>query len=122
MPFSEKRQLPIHPLIADLTAESDDALAPVMFAGYVGDAGKTGRVRLYLTLKDLSQYIEFDEESILHATSTHAASAPAAAPLQDATFLWLRARSPVRAVRSKVMEARAISAAIAWGRRRHRRV
>jgi hypothetical protein len=80
MPQPQKLQLPVHPFIASLTAGGQVPVGAVRFAGYVGDSGRAGTVRLYLTLNDLSQYLVcFEtvgrherEEDLARAENAHA--------------------------------------------------
>jgi hypothetical protein len=111
MAESEKPHFPVHPAIAKLKGKADGPL--VRFAGYVGESDREGKIRLYLTLSDLSQYLEIEERAIVRT-----AEAPESLLPEKGLFLWVRANSPVYAVRAREMEASVIAAAIVRNRRR----
>ena len=113
MPHPEKSKLSVHPLVASLTTGGEEPESAVRFAGYIGESGQAGKVRLYLTLNDLSQYVEFEEKAVLHT-----AEAPENVLPQKGLFVWVKANSQVLAIRAKQMPARVVAAAIARGRRR----
>ena len=117
MPKSKKSHLPVHPLIASLTGGGKEPESAVQFAGYIGESGKAGTVRLYLTLNDLSQFLEFDETAVLETSD-----APENLLPDQGLLLWVKANSPVKACRTQVYKnsARVVASAIAAGRRRFR--
>jgi hypothetical protein len=104
-------KLPENKLIARLAELKNSGCA---FAGYVGKSGEAGTIRLYMSLSDLSQYLEFPESALLH-------SIPARSD-RDRTFVWLKPDANVRAVIHRPSEgtAQAVAAAIARNQRRSR--
>jgi hypothetical protein len=115
MPEPGKLRLAVHPLIASLTSGGKEPEPAVQFAGYIGESGQAGTVRLYLTLNDLSQYLEFEESAILQT-----GDAPENMLPNKGLLVWVRANSPVRACRMQVHvnDAQVIASAIAGNRRR----
>jgi hypothetical protein len=77
----------------------------VRCTGYVGRAAP-GRVRLYLSLKNLSQYVEFEERAIVR---THKAG--------DRVMVWLNPATRVRAVYVRTLPARTLTRVVAANRR-----
>jgi hypothetical protein len=105
MAHPEESRLRVHPHLESVTEELE---ATVTFAGFIGETGREGKVRLYLTLFDLSQYLEIEERAIVRTVE---------AP-QKGVFVWVKADSPVRAVRTQVRDARTVAANIALNQRR----
>jgi hypothetical protein len=89
-----KHKLQVHPVIAGLKHDHERPQSVVRFAGYVGQSGREGVVRLYSSLDDLSHYLEFDEKAVLE-------SAPAAESLlpNNGVCIFLGADTPVRWIR-----------------------
>jgi hypothetical protein len=87
-----------HPVLAVLTADSvpgsPQPEAVVKLSGYVGPASQQGLVRIYTALEDLSHYLEFDEEAVVHTEDT-----PGAEMSDNASSLWVKASTPVRWIR-----------------------
>lgn len=91
MPDPKKPQLAVHPLLANVAQGGVQPESTIKFAGYVGSPSQPGKVRLYSTLTDLSQYVEFDENAVVRT---------AAAPEipDDGVSVWVKASTPVRLV------------------------
>jgi hypothetical protein len=73
--------------------------------GYVGRAAP-GRVRLYLSLNNLSQYVEFDERAIVRTYKTG-----------GRVMVWVNPATRVRAVQVRTLPARALARVVAKNRR-----
>jgi len=115
MAESHRPHLGINPVIAGLTGEHDNLVSAIRCRGYVGDSRHPGRVRLYFSLNDISRYIEFEESAIVHIIE-----APQEVLPEGGVYIWLRANSQVRAVRTRTMEARLLAGVIARNRRLRR--
>jgi len=93
-----RKQIPHHPVLATLTAENlpgkPQPEAVVKLSGYVGPASGPGLVRLYTALDDLSYYLEFEEDAVVHTMNTPGLEMP-----DEACSLWIKASSPVRGIR-----------------------
>jgi hypothetical protein len=87
-----------HSVLAALTANSvpgNPQPEPVVkLSGYVGPASQQGLVRLYTALEDLSHYLEFDEDAVVHNEDT-----PGNEMSDNASSLWVKASTPVRWIR-----------------------
>jgi hypothetical protein len=95
MADTTKPQIPVHPMIANLTqGGKQPAEATIRFAGYVGPPSQVGMVRLYSTLSDLSHYIEFDQSAVVQT-----AQAPDSLIPDNGLCVWVKASTPVRWVR-----------------------
>ena len=99
MSDSAEESTPVHPLIAKLTEGSAEPgapspQAPFKLSGYIGPASQSGMVRLYSTLRDLSHYLEFPNEAVVHTAQTPESLLP-----DGATSLWIKADTPVRWIR-----------------------
>jgi hypothetical protein len=115
MATSAKPHLTVNPVIAALIGEPGDLSSSTRCMGYIGQSDRAGIVRLYFRLMDLSQYIEFEESAVVRTMR-----APKALLPRGGVLIWLKANSPVRAVRSVTMEARALAAVVARNRQRKR--
>jgi hypothetical protein len=112
MSSHEKWKLRPHPLVAALARAGVDQRDAVVLVGCVGEAAPEGRVRLYLSLSDLSMYVEFDEDAILHSHELGESGV---------TTVWVDARTSVTAVRTLAGSARNVAAAIGSASSRSRR-
>jgi hypothetical protein len=102
-------RLPVHPLIKRLTSRVERRPeGAVRFAGYVGESERVGWIKLYLTLYDLSQYVEIEDRDIVRTED-----APEYLLPHKGLIIWVHERSPVRAVRDDVREARVIARILA---------
>jgi hypothetical protein len=111
MATSTKPHLTVNPVIEALTGGPGDLSSLTRCMGYVGRSNQPGVVRLYFRLIDPSQYIEFKESAVVRTMR-----APRSQLSQGGVMIWLRANSPVRAVRSVTMEARALAAVVTRNR------
>lgn len=107
MADTTKQQIPVHPMIANLTGGGKQPPeATIRFAGYVGPPSQAGLVRIYSTLSDLTHYIEFDQNAVVQT-----AQAPDSLIPDNGLCVWVRASTPVRWVR-EYQKASDLSAAI----------
>jgi hypothetical protein len=100
-PESTSPKLRIHPMIAEF-ARRGGRTGVVMLAGYAGEASEPGKVRLYLSLSDLSVYLEFAEDAILHVRELK----------WGGVVVWIGAHESVTGVRTLRGSARVVAAAI----------
>jgi hypothetical protein len=107
MPRQNKPQLPVHPLIAGLEEGREQFESMIKFAGYIGQSGKPGQVRLYSSLDNLSHYLEFDEEAVVQTAPASESVLP-----NNAVVIFLKANTPVRWIR-EYSTAKALRRAIA---------
>jgi hypothetical protein len=105
MAQSKNPHLSVNPLV-DAIIKAGGPGSVIRCSGYVGASGLTGEVRLYLTLNDLSQYIQFEEGAIVRTFEAG-----------GRIFVWLKANAKVRAVHARTMEARALAGVVARNRR-----
>jgi hypothetical protein len=112
MADTENPKVEIHPSLKHLESESEKLESVVRFTGYIGPSAQRGRVRLYLLLNDLSQYIEFEDHAIVRV-----ADAPESATPNKGLFVWIKAGSPVRMVLEQTTDARQVAGFIASNRR-----
>jgi hypothetical protein len=106
-----RTHLHVNPAIAALTG-GEDIDSAVRCRGYLGDSGRAGFARLYFSLNDLSKYIEFREEAVLHVHEV-----PENVMAGGAVSIWLKSSIEVRAVRTRTMQARLLAKIIARRRR-----
>jgi hypothetical protein len=102
-----KKQLPVHPLLANLTEAGQPAESTIKFIGYVGPASREGQVRLYHSLEDPSHYIEFDQNSVVQTDTAPADLAP-----NNGLSVWIKASAPIRWTR-EYKNARSLAMRIA---------
>ena|ERR1700730_1328756 len=91
MPAPKQPHLPIHPLVATLVPGGQPAESAIKLAGYAGPPSEAGKIRLYSSLDDLSHYVEFDENALVHA-----AEAPESRLPSKGHDVWIKANAPVR--------------------------
>jgi hypothetical protein len=92
MPKATQPQLPVHPLIAGLVPEEGQpAEATIKLSGYAGPPGQAGKVRLYSSLNDLTHYLEFDQNALVHTAAASESELP-----NQGHHVWVRASAPVR--------------------------
>jgi hypothetical protein len=87
----KKPRIPLHPLLENAAQLGQTPESAVRFAGYVGPASKEGHVRLYSSLEDLSHYLEFEENCVLHTDKATDNIAP-----NNGLFIWVKASCPIR--------------------------
>jgi hypothetical protein len=97
--------LRVHPMLNELTRRGGDRPGTVMLVGYAGEASEPGKVRLYLSLSDLSLYLEFAEDSVLNTHETNSGG----------VVVWVGAHESVTAVHTRIFSgsARDVAGAIA---------
>jgi hypothetical protein len=107
------QQLPYHPLLAslakDTTLGNPGPESAIKFSGYVGPASQDGLVRLYVTLNDLSHYIEFERNAVVQTSDTPESILP-----DKAVTIWVKGSTRVRGIR-EYASATALYASIASG-------
>src|SRR5262245_48788003 len=75
-----------HPLVAKLRPDPGEATEPtVKLTGYVGRSPRSGSVRLYTSLEDLSQYLEIAEDDVVHSEE-----APETVLEHGGTYVWVK--------------------------------
>lgn len=84
-----KPQISVHPVLSNLQGQPPDS--PVELSGYVGPASGDGKIRLYHSLQDLTHYIEFDANSVVHTAPASSDIAP-----NNGLTLWVKSDTPIR--------------------------
>jgi hypothetical protein len=107
MARSKNPHLAVNTLVAAMVKAKHGPDRLIRCSGYVGESGIAGKVRLYLTVRDLSQYIQFEESAIVRTSALR----------RGRVFIWVKANARIRAVRARTMEARALAAVVAQNRR-----
>jgi hypothetical protein len=111
MANSVKPHLAVNPVVARLAQSKGEFLLLTRCMGYVGPSSGPGIVRLYFRLTDFSQYIEFKESAVVRTSRAPKSMLPS-----GGVFIWVKANTPIHAVRSMTMEARTLASVIARNR------
>ena len=107
-----KPQIPVHPVLANLTQSGQQPEPTVKFSGYAGPPSRAGQVRLYHSLENLSHYIEFDESCVVQRQPASEAVTP-----DKGLSVWVKASALVRWTR-EYKNAQSLVAKIAGMARR----
>lgn len=94
------KNVDINPTIAKLSSNPKDPHAPPenvrRFAGYFGPSAMDGSVRLYLSLGDLSTYLEIQKDQIVHSEKV-----PESVMDGEACYVWVKQDAMVTVATSR---------------------